>query len=517
MTAFLTPAPSYCSRFGVAVLLVALADFFFYSQPAGITLFLFGVAIATTSMAVHPLGSFNDGRPWFKPVALLVALLPVAENVSALSVSIGLAALAVFALSLAGRLKHGVARIAGQLSLFLLATPFRFVLDFFRWRKAARQLGRRRVRLATIAVWVMPLSLGAVFLALFGAANPVVEYWLSLIDLMALLELIQLPRLAFWLFVLVGVWAFLRPRLPRFLRSIPRVLSPVPVGRATTKPAKAIEDIIFGKAAILRALVVFNILFAMQTALDATYLWGGIALPDGLTYAAYAHRGAYPLIITALLAAGFVLAALRPGSTTSSDPLIRRLVYVWVAQNIVLVISSILRLDLYIGIYALTYWRIAAFVWMGLVAAGLALIIARIAFEKSNEWLLSANLLTLSMTLYACCFVNFAALIVNYNVEHSFEMTGQGTELDFWYLRTLGPSAWPALDRFLEHQGRTNAASVSSYRELARLLGQDEARYRAGLENWRAWSFRDWRRLRALDTRIPFVVPPMSEPFMPGR
>ena len=114
-----------------------------------------------------------------------------------------------------------------------------------------------------------------------------------------------------------------------------------------------------------------------------------------MSYAAYAHRGAYPLIVTALLAAGFVLAALRPGSETSGDPLIRRLVYAWVAQNIVLVISSILRLDLYIGIYALTYWRIAAFVWMGLVAAGLALIIARIALGKSNEWLFSANLLTL--------------------------------------------------------------------------------------------------------------------------
>ncbi len=101
-----------------------------------------------------------------------------------------------------------------------------------------------------------------------------------------------------------------------------------------------------------------------------------------MTYAAYAHRGAYPLIVTALLAAGFVLAALRPGSATANDPLIRRLVYAWVAQNIVLVISSILRLDLYVGIYSLTYWRIAAFVWMGLVAAGLALIIVRIALGK---------------------------------------------------------------------------------------------------------------------------------------
>lgn len=517
MTSLLTAAPGTCARFGVAVLFAALADFLFYGQPVGITLFLFGMTLAAAAAAIQP-SALSAGRVWFKPVALLVGLLPVLENVGALSVAIGLAALAGFALSLVGRLRRGFARIAGQVALFLLAAPFRFVHDFFRWRKAARRLGLRRIRFAAIAVWIMPLTLGAVFLALFGTANPVIEYWLSLIDLHALLDLIQLPRLAFWLVVLAGVWAFLRPRPPRLLHRIARRAAPVTVSgvTTTTKPAKAIENI-FGKAAILRALVVFNILFAMQTALDATYLWGGIALPDGLTYAAYAHRGAYPLIVTALLAAGFVLAALRPGSATSSDPFIRRLVYVWVAQNIVLVISSILRLELYVGIYALTYWRVAAFVWMGLVAAGLALIIARIALGKSNEWLLSANLLTLSATLYACSFINFGALIANYNVEHSFEMTGHGSKLDFWYLRSLGSSARPALDRFLAQQVRTNAASVSPYRGLVRLLGQDEARYRAAQENWRAWSFRDWRLLRTLDTAIPFVVPQGSEPFAPGR
>ncbi|RVA75426.1 DUF4173 domain-containing protein, partial [Mesorhizobium sp. M7A.F.Ca.CA.001.11.2.1] len=433
MTALFSAAPSYCSRFGVAILLAALADFLFYGQPAGITVFLFALLIAAAVVAVHP-AAFNDGRVWLKPIALLVPLLPLAENVSTLSVSIALAALTVFALSLSGRLRHSIARIAGQIVLFGLAAPFRFVIDFIRWRRTARRFGGRRIRLAAIAVWVMPLTLGAVFLALFGAANPVIDYWLSLIDLVRLLDLIQLARIAFWLFVLAAVWAFLRPRL---VRRIPRALPAV--SAQAGKTATTIEDILFGKAAILRALIVFNILFALQTALDAAYLWGGAALPDGLSYASYAHRGAYPLIVTALLAAGFVLAALRPGSETSADPLIRRLVYVWVAQNIMLVISSILRLDLYIGIYALTYWRVAAFVWMGLVAAGLALIIARIALRKSNEWLLSANLLTLSLTLYAGCFINFAATIANYNVDHSLEMTGQGIPLDAWYLHSLGP------------------------------------------------------------------------------
>ena len=57
----------------------------------------------------------------------------------------------------------------------------------------------------------------------------------------------------------------------------------------------------------------FNLLFAVQTVLDVIYLWGNTTLPADISYASYAHRGAYPLILTALLAAGFVLAAMTPG------------------------------------------------------------------------------------------------------------------------------------------------------------------------------------------------------------
>ncbi|TIW81300.1 MAG: DUF4173 domain-containing protein, partial [Mesorhizobium sp.] len=284
------------------MLLVAIADFLFYGQPAGITVLLFAILIAAAVVAVHP-AAFSDGKVWLKSAGLLAALLPLAETVSPLSVSIALAALVAFALSLSGRLRHRMARVAGQIVLFGLAAPVRFLGDFLQWRRAARRFGGHRIRLAAIAVWVMPLTLGAVFVALFGAANPVIEYWLSLIDLIKLLDLIQLTRIAFWLFVLAGVWAFLRPRLPRFGRRISRSNHLLADAQPAAGPDRhVVEDIVFGKAAILRALIVFNMLFAMQSGLDATYLWGGVALPDGLSYAAYAHRGAYPLVVTALLA-----------------------------------------------------------------------------------------------------------------------------------------------------------------------------------------------------------------------
>ncbi|QQS57131.1 MAG: DUF4173 domain-containing protein [Alphaproteobacteria bacterium] len=59
----------------------------------------------------------------------------------------------------------------------------------------------------------------------------------------------------------------------------------------------------FTKEAVLRSLVIFNLMFACQTVLDMNYLWAGMDLPKGITYARYAQQGAYPLIVTALLAA----------------------------------------------------------------------------------------------------------------------------------------------------------------------------------------------------------------------
>lgn len=490
--------------FAGAMLLVALADFLFFGRPIGVSLLIFCVVLTAEILVLHPVAA-RSRKVFLQLCLLAAALLPLAENVSPLSFAIAVVALSALALSVAGLLRPGMLRLARQIAAFLVAAPFGFLLDLVRWRREGVRPGAAR-----LAAWLLPLGLGAVFVALFGIANPVIEDWLSRIDIFALLEHVDIARVGFWLFVLVAVWAFLRPRLAH----IPGAAHAVPgAAHAVPDAARTIGQLVFGKAAILRALVVFNLLFAVQTVLDLAYLWGGITLPDGMTYAAYAHRGAYPLIVTALLAAAFVLAAMRPGSTTSSDPVIRRLVYLFVAQNVLLVISSILRLDLYVGIYALTYWRIAAFVWMGLVATGLVLILVRIALEKSNGWLLGVNLLTLSATLYACSFVNFAALIANYNVDHSYEMTGQGVALDHFYLRSLGPAAFPAIDRLLD---RRDLAGTDAWITLSATRQSAENRYRETQRDWRARTLRGWRLTAYLDKRPPRPSAPIPRPTMPG-
>jgi Domain of unknown function (DUF4173) len=257
------------------------------------------------------------------------------------------------------------------------------------------------------------------------------------------------------------------------------------------------EGPLFGRTAILRSLVLFNALFAVQSALDAAYLWGGLALPAGMTYAVYAHRGAYPLIVTALLAGGFVLAAMQPGSDIAHSRVARVLVFLWIGQNVLLVLSSILRLDLYVEVYSLTEWRCAAFVWMLLVAAGLILIVARIVLDRSNRWLVWANAMAIALALYVCSLIDFSATIARFNVMHSRDVIGTGQPIDMAYLCRLGPAALPALD--ILAKAKTDAAGWQPQFDCRPSL---ELLHSERMDDWRAWTFRGYRLNQYLDGEL---------------
>jgi hypothetical protein len=469
----------------IALALTAFADWLFYDHTPGISAALFLAVLACLSLLTNPL---NPGlRQSAVAAALLVAgLSTVIEEFNILSASLAVLALAVAVSSLSNPFIERFGDRLAALQDLLIIGPFRIFADVAR-------SSRLSLTLRYFTVWVVPLALSCVFLVLFSSANPLIDNWLKAIELPALLARLSVARLLFWSVTLCVVWPFI------YLKWIRR--PPAEPWAINAEPATdTAQGELFGAAAILRSLLLFNVLFAVQTGLDIVYLWGGVALPDGMTYAAYAHRGAYPLIATALLAAGFVLAAMRPDGPAARMPVIRLLVFLWVAQNVMLVVSSILRLDLYVQIYSLTYWRVAAFFWMLLVAAGLLLIVARIALNRSNQWLVLMNLATLALTAWICAFINFPVVIASWNVDHSKEMSGNGVMLDFSYLLSLGPQALPAIDRYLASLPDNYLRNKLSWDRDQLVTAQ-----LAGLDSWRAWSFRQHRLRHYLSAGAPPV------------
>lgn len=462
--------------------LVAAADVLFYGHALGVSVALFMLPFVAVTWYLNGI-EFADRAGWTALLLAAAGWVAVIENVSWLSVGFALAGAASLALARrADWLRDGGRWMTRVLTFAGLGwtRSFRDAYAFLKTRRKRRRPVASRTRLVA---WALPAGLSLVFVWLFAAANPVIADWLHALLSVDLSYLFAPGRWLFWLAAAILCWPFVRPRLRR------RGKAPnAAVAQSVTSCALRMEAL-FSADAIVRSLLVFNALFAVQTGLDAAYLWGGQALPDGMTYAQYAHRGAYPLMAVAVLAAVFVLIAMRPGSESARIRLVRWLVYVWLAQTVVLVGASVWRLGLYVSVYSLSYLRVAALVWMGLVAMGLLWIVLRLIHNKTNAWLVRANMLTAMAALYICAFVDVGGAIAWFNVEHSRAVRPDSAPLDTGYLQIIGPPAVPALYWYLENGqlGPEQAADVQSV--LAGLSSKLNARH----ANWRGYSFRSYR------------------------
>ena len=368
-------AGSLTLKLGAAVLVVTLGDFLFWQlgQWGGVQ-GIYGFALIAALLIARPAVR----RDWRTRIALgLAALYALAQmwDPSPLAFALFWAALGF------ATLLPGTARFDDGWRWFqrLIAPLFGPLIDLtiLSRVRAKRPVGPWDLR-RSLPMVVLPLLGSALFLGLFAQANPVIEQALAALSLPQL-DQRMLARTILWMLFALLAWGVLRARPPRRLF-------------ATFEGTGDLVLPGISRASVTLSLIAFNALFALHNALDAAYLSGFAQLPTGITLAEYAHRGAYPLIVTALLAALFVLVTLRPGSSTAAAPLVRRLVTLWIAQNLVLVASAALRTFDYVEAYSLTVLRLSALLWMALVAVGLVLVLWRMLAGKSASWLINANL-----------------------------------------------------------------------------------------------------------------------------
>lgn len=470
---------------GLSLAFVVLGDWLFYGYARGWTVGAYGCllglavvlgACRTRRTATHDRRTGGGWQAGLLGVAFLGLCARCAVEPNRPTLMLGTACLVSLALTLReGWLDsalawvwrwvhfvvHGVVRTAFLAGASAVVLPF--VGLHPKWLRA----------------WLIPVVLGAFFVGLFAMANPIIANDLTAAwrAFMALFDgLPPFVRILFWLVLGSAVWALLRHRSGEIELALPDLEG-------------GLADDLAGfltPAVIYNALALFNVLFAVQTALDLWYLWGGAALPHGLSHAQYAQRGAYPLVATALLAAAFVLITCRAGTATPELRSARRLTYLWLLQNVFLVVSAGWRLWLYVNAYSLTRLRVAAGIWMLLVACGLVWIVLRVWTGRSNLWLINVNALTLAATLYVVAWVGIDPHIANFNVRHCAEAGVADTgPADLEYLGGLGYDALPAM---VWLAGRTTDPERTG--EIRELVKELMTRLDQDLANWRGWTLR---------------------------
>ncbi len=358
-------------------------------------------------------------RPKLSMSALVVAAmlwLLAARMVwlgSGLAVAAGFVLLVAFAMTLVGRRPYVVDLAAYAFQA--LAAGFYGLLDY---EESAGRLGRRVPR----GVWLataLPLAAVLLFGTIFVLANPDVVRWTR--------EMFDWLFRGFWdWFVKFGptwwevlFWVGVGYLVIGLLRPILRrpILEMIAAGGRPTRPESAgpVKSPFY--AAFRNTLVALIGLFAVYLVFEYQTLWFRV-FPKGFHYSGYAHEGAAWL--TAALALATVVLSVMFRGRVLGDPravTLRRLAWVWSAENLILALAVYNRLYIYVGFNGMTRMRVVGLFGVSAVVAGFILVVWMIARRRDFVWLFHRHLWTVALAAYLFALTPVDALVHRYNVS----------------------------------------------------------------------------------------------------
>ncbi|MDD4149271.1 MAG: DUF4173 domain-containing protein [Bacteroidales bacterium] len=181
-----------------------------------------------------------------------------------------------------------------------------------------------------------------------------------------------------------------------------------------------------------------NVLILYFNILDFSYLWFGFVW-DGSFFKEFVHEGTWVLVFSVFISAGIALYFFRNNlNFYSKNKWLKRLTIIWISQNIIMVISVVLRNYWYINYFGLAYKRIAVLIFLLLTVIGLATIIIKILNLKSTFYLWKVNGFALFTVLILTTCVNWDMLIAKFNFKHY-----DRSLIDYRFMAKLNNSALP--------------------------------------------------------------------------
>lgn len=213
-----------------------------------------------------------------------------------------------------------------------------------------------------------------------------------------------------------------------------------------------------------------NVLLLTVNVLDVVYMWLDGGLPKGMNYTDFVHNGTEALITSIIFAILIILFYFRGWlNYFENNKAIKLLAYLWIAQNIFMVLSTAYRNNLYIEDYFLTYKRIGVYVYLLLCVIGLVTTFIKIKDIKSNWFLFRINSWLFYSVLVISTFFRWDSIITKYNIKSAEE---KRRPIDKNYLVDLSYINLPQLimmsdslqnKRMIEEDENNDGSSGSSF------------------------------------------------------
>lgn len=308
---------------------------------------------------------------------------------------------------------------------------------------------------------VIPIAIFLVFVVIYRFSNPIFDQLVSRISF----DFISIS----WCFFTIGgfffMYGFFKQRTISFIQrtdhDTPDELRSLTIEQHTQTilgTLVSLPNLIYTGVLLF---ILLNLLLATVNCLDIYYIGILHSTPPGITFSQYLHNGTNALIASILMAVSVILFYFRGYiNFYENNKWLKNLAYIWIAQNIFLVLSTAYRNTIYISDYGLTHRRIGVYVYLFLCIAGLITTFIKINLRKNNWFLFRKNAwIVYSLMIVACPF-DWDSIITGFNISRF--QADKKMEIDQRYLADLSHTNLARLFQYYIVEDKTLRAQVDS-------------------------------------------------------
>lgn len=418
---------------GISIFLGMAFDYLFYEKQPGISFPLFIILILTAYLFLseYTHRKIKQSSFWLAvPLLFFSSMLAVRDS--------ELLTFLNFITSVGLLLLMARAAVGKAIQLFdvndylasLFKMPFQFIHD---WRTAINNFfGLSNVLKSqrgspVIKGIIMAIPVLILFSVLFSSADLVFQQFLSdLIRFDISVETIwHIAMVSFTASFFIGAFGYV------FVRQHD-------LQTQKTAPDKSLGLV---ETAVFLGLI--NVLFFIFLAIQATYLFGGetnISI-HGFTYAEYARKGFFELILVAAITLGIILITEKKifRQDTGHSLIFQGVSSLLALQTMVIMASSFMRLWLYEGAFGFTVLRAYSHLFVIFLAGIFCLLLVKIWTTKQEHTFAFSTFVVSLLFLTFMNVVNIDSFIARKNIER-YKSSGK---LDTYYLGQLSADATP--------------------------------------------------------------------------
>ncbi|MBA2612428.1 MAG: DUF4173 domain-containing protein [Bacteroidetes bacterium] len=389
-----------------ATLLATTAfSFLFYHQYPGLNFLVLTLLIIILMLASNPAHIKKRKWVFFSALTILssIFVLMYGSSLAILATIISLLLLSSYSIS-----DRSSVIINLMQSLYSVFSSFVFITKNITTKNKTEN-GKKSI-LSIFLTFVVPVIIAFIFLIIYKSANPLFANYTEKINLDFIsLEWVLFTFVGF--LIVYGVFYHKRIEpIDQWENKLPLILSKSENSKNLNKWDE--------KKAVTVLFVLLNVMLIFINVLDVNYLYLGDGMPKGITHKEFVHNGVGMLILSILLAITTILYFFRGNlNFDKNNKLVRILVYVWIGQNLIMVVSTGLRNHMYVDEALFTYKRIGVYYWLLLASIGLITTFIKIYKTRSAWYLFKSNSLFAYIILVLSAAIDWDKYISDQNLS----------------------------------------------------------------------------------------------------